>query len=80
MCRLRQMLTKKVGHISDNLYHSAIYEAQHDIRAHKQIAPTWNFDNWSRTRKLVYIVNVMNSYVRIICKYDFMEGIVNEKV
>jgi hypothetical protein len=69
------MLTKKVGYISDELWLQAILTAQHDIRAYKQIAPKWKFDNWSRTRKMIYIVNVMNRYVRMICKFDLYEEV-----
>ena len=72
------MLTAKVGPISDNLYHSAIYEAQHDIRAHKQIAPTWKFRQLEQDKEAGIHSN--EQLLRIICKFDLMEGIVNEKV
>jgi hypothetical protein len=72
---LYKLLHKKTGYISDKLWHEALYEAQHDIRAYKQIAPTWKFDSWSRTRKLIYIVNVMNRYVRMICKFNLYEEV-----
>jgi hypothetical protein len=68
--RLRQMLTSKVGYISDELWLQAILTAQHDIRAYKQ-----KFDRWSRTRKMIYIVNVMNRYVRMVCKFDLYEEV-----
>jgi hypothetical protein len=60
---LYKLLQKKVGHISDNLWHEALAEAQSKVRANK-------IDSWSRSRKLVYIVNVMSEYIRIICKFE----------
>jgi hypothetical protein len=71
---LYKLLHKKTGPISDELWLQAILTAQHDIRAYKQIAPTWKFDSWSRTRKMIYIVNVMSVYVRMICKFDLVKG------
>jgi hypothetical protein len=72
--KLYNLLLPKVGHISKDLFHDALYEAQRDIRTYKKIAPKWKFDNWSNRRKLIYIVNVMAVYIRLVCKFDLVKG------
>jgi hypothetical protein len=72
--KLRKMLTKKVGHISDTLWLEALAEAKSDILAHKKLSK-WNFDNWGNRRKLIYIVNVMAVYIRMVCKFNLYEEV-----
>jgi hypothetical protein len=69
--KLYNLLQAKVGHISDNLFHEALYEAQRDIRANRS-----HYDK--QEDKLGYVIYVMETYIRMVCKFDLLKEDRNE--
>jgi hypothetical protein len=68
---LKEMVQAKTGYISDKLWHEALTEAKRDIKANRAISEgTWEFDTWSKEKKLEYVCNIMAVYIIMSGRYE----------